>query len=88
MKWIGRIFAWILLFVAAVGAYFTYQGYRDYKKAADDQVMERQAAEIRGKAAFTPLSSLPETYINAVVAAEQGAETDGKAEIPDSAGSG
>lgn len=70
MKWIGRILAWIMLFAVAVGAYFTYQGYRDYKKAADDQVMESQAAKIRETAGFTPLSSLPETYINAVVAAE------------------
>lgn len=70
MKWIGRMIAWIFLFLFLAGGYFTYRGYQDYKEAADGNVMETQAEAIRNKEGYVSVSDLPETYVNAVVAAE------------------
>lgn len=70
MKWIGRIIAWAFLFLVLAGGYFTYRGYQDYKEAAENHVMQNQAEAVRNKEGYVPLADLPETYVNAVIAAE------------------
>lgn len=70
MKWVGRMIAWIFLFLFLSGGYFTYRGYQDYKEAVDGNVMSVQVEAIKNKEGYVLLSDLPETYVNAVVAAE------------------
>ncbi len=70
MKWIGRIIAWAFLFLVLAGGYFTYRGYQDYKEATENHVMQNQAEAVRNKEGYVPLADLPETYVNAVIAAE------------------
>lgn len=55
--------------VAAAGA-ITLRGYYMYTTALEQLPVRRAAGEVRAKEGFTPLSELPDTYLDAVIAAE------------------
>lgn len=69
-KMIKRILLGIVILIFTVVAVITAIGYNMYRKALDDKPLDVAAAEIRSKESFTKISELPETYLNAVIAAE------------------
>lgn len=60
--------AFSLLFFIAV--FTTARGYTMYRDALDQQSLPDRVAEIRAKPNYLPLSELPQTYLDAVVAVE------------------
>ncbi len=70
VKFIRRILLSVLILVVAAGGFITYLGYGEYKDALSGLGLSDAVGLIREKESFTPFSSLPETYVKAVVAVE------------------
>ena len=60
----------ILLIVVLVTIFVVWQGYQMNDRALREQSLAEKVQEIREQPGYTPLSQLPETYQNAVIAAE------------------
>ena len=69
-KLIKCIVKLILLVVVLVTISVVWQGYQMNGRALRDQPLAEKVQEIREQPGYTPLSQLPETYKNAVIAAE------------------
>lgn len=69
-KMIKRIMLGIGILVFAVIGVITAMGYRMYRNAIDEKPLATAVEEIRSKESFTSLELLPDTYINAIIAAE------------------
>lgn len=69
-----KLFKWILILIllaaAVCGIWIGAQGYEVYRHALDEESLEDKIREIRGRQSFVPLKQLPDTYLQAVVAAE------------------
>ena len=60
----------IFLIVVLVTIFVVWQGYQMNDRALREQSLAKKVQEIREQPGYTPLSQLPETYQNAVIAAE------------------
>lgn len=69
-KLIKKLLSCILILVICIGGLLTFLGYRTYKSSLEEKSLAEAVSETRSKENFTPLSELPETYVNAVIAAE------------------
>lgn len=67
LRWILKLGLLLLLIVSGSVA---WQGHRMYAGALKEMPLEEKIEEIREQPDYTPLSRLPKTYQNAVVAAE------------------
>lgn len=70
MKWIRRLCSFIFLCALVVGGMLTFQGYTQYREALQGKSVEQMQAEIEAVDNYTTLDSLPQTYIDAVLAVE------------------
>lgn len=70
MKFIRRFLAFLLLCLLCTGAFFGYRGYERYQEALETVSLEDKVAEIRSNPSYTPVSDLPQIYLDAVVAVE------------------
>ena len=69
-KLLRRLFWLALALVLAAGGLLAFQGYRMYRQALDGQSLEAALSAVRSAPGYTPISQLPELYLNAVVAVE------------------
>ena len=69
-KFIITLFVILLLGAGAAGGRLLWQGYQIYQEVIDGEPLSDKVEEIRSKSKYTPLSQLPDTYKNAVVAVE------------------
>ncbi|SFH75477.1 Transglycosylase [Lachnospiraceae bacterium NLAE-zl-G231] len=69
-KFIITLFVILLLGAGAAGGRLLWQGYQIYQEVIDGEPLSDKVEEIRSKPKYTPLSQLPDTYKNAVVAVE------------------
>ncbi len=69
-KLIKRLLACVLILAVCMGGLLVFLGYRQYKASLAEKPLETAVSETRSKESFTPLSELPQLYIDAVVAAE------------------
>ncbi len=67
LRWAAAL---ALTAVLLAGGLLVSAGYTMYRDALDAQSLSDKVAEVRSGPSYTPLSELPETYIDAVVAAE------------------
>ena len=70
MKWIKRLFSFILLCLLIAGGILLFQGYRGYREALAGKSVEEMVRQIEEIHNYTPLDELPQTYIDAVLAVE------------------
>ena len=70
MKTIKRILGLILIAAIVAVSFVIWQGYEMYSKAVAEVSVEEKAAEIIKQDHYTTYEELPETYVNAVIAAE------------------
>lgn len=70
LKFIKRLLCCLLILAVGLGGLVTFLGYREYRALTEEKSLASAAAETRSKEGFTPLALLPETYKNAVIAAE------------------
>ena len=63
------VLVFFAVFVVAAGG-ITLKGYSMYTAALEKLPIQKAAQEVRAKEGFTPLGELPETYLEAVIAAE------------------
>lgn len=70
MKTIKRILGLILIASIVAVSTVIWQGYEMYSKAVAEVSVEEKAAEIIKQDHYTTYEELPETYVNAVIAAE------------------
>ena len=70
MKTIKRLISIILIVAIAAASLVIWQGYEMYSDAVAKVSIEEKAAEIMEKENYTAYDELPETYVEAVIAAE------------------
>lgn len=70
MKTIKRLLSIILIVAIAAASLVIWQGYEMYSDAVAKVSIEEKAAEIMEKEHYTAYDELPETYVAAVIAAE------------------
>ena len=70
MKTIKRLLSIILIVAIAAASLVIWQGYEMYSDAVEKVSIEEKAAEIMEKEHYTAYDELPETYVAAVIAAE------------------
>lgn len=70
MKTIKRLISIILIVAIAAASLVIWQGYEMYSDAVAKVSIEEKAAEIMEKEHYTAYDELPETYVEAVIAAE------------------
>lgn len=70
MKTIKRLLSIILIVAIAAASLIIWQGYEMYSDAVAKVSIEEKAAEIMEKEHYTAYDELPETYVAAVIAAE------------------
>ena len=70
MKIVRKILLFLILLVIAFSGFFTYKGYSMYKVAVDECPIETKVEEIQKIDNYTEYSKLPDTYVKAVVSAE------------------
>ena len=70
MKTIKRILGIILIIAAAAVSLVICQGYEMYSDAVEKVSIEEKTAEIMGQDHYTTYEELPQTYVKAVIAAE------------------
>lgn len=70
MKTIKRLLSIILIVAIAAASLVIWQGYEMYSDAVAKVSIEEKAAEIMEKEHYTAYGELPETYVAAVIAAE------------------
>lgn len=69
-KFIITLLVILLLGAGVAGGRLIWQGYQIYQEVIDGEPLSEKVEEIRSKPKYTPLSQLPDTYKNAVVAVE------------------
>lgn len=69
-KFIKRLLCCVLILLLCITGLLCYMGYREYRSSLNEKSLASAVAEVRVKDSFTPLSALPKTYTDAVVAAE------------------
>ena len=73
-RWIRRLVTRtvILVFLAVlfVCGFVLYQGYSMYEEAMIETPVQQVLGEIKNKPCYTPLESIPQIYVDAVIAAE------------------
>ena len=70
MKMIRRLIILILLVLAFIAGFVSYQGYDLYQEAIEEVPLSEKVLEIQSKENYTNFDDLPETYVNAIVAVE------------------
>lgn len=70
MKILKRFLLFIIIVILITASYFIATGYEMYKAKIDEKSLEDRIAELRDDESFTPISEVPEYYLNAVVAIE------------------
>lgn len=70
LKVLGWLAASGIVALMCGAVWVSARGYFMYRQAVDTQPLAMKIEEIREKPGFVPLSELPQTYINAVVAVE------------------
>lgn len=70
LRWTGRILLILLTVLALLAIIFLSRGYSLYQKAVQQKPLAAAVEEIRDKEDYTPLAALPQTYLDAVVSAE------------------
>lgn len=74
MKIIRTFLTWLVLLALGaalvIGGLITFRGYRMYKAALAQQSLAQTVDAIRAQPGYTPLSGLPQIYLNAVIAVE------------------
>ena len=74
MKIIRTFLTWLVLLALGaalvIGGLITFRGYRMYKAALAQQSLAQTVEAIRAQSGYTPLSGLPQIYLNAVIAVE------------------
>ena len=70
MKLIKRIFLLILLAAVCGVGFITGEGYNMYKQALEKEPVSEKVQTIMEIDNYTEFSELPETYVNAVIAAQ------------------
>ena len=74
MRTIGTLCRRLVVLVLAValllGGLLTFRGYQMYRGALDQQSLADTVDAIRAQPGYTPLSGLPQLYLNAVIAVE------------------
>lgn len=69
-KFLCRTLLSLAVVILAIAAIITAIGYNAYHKAIEEKPLAQAISEIREKDDYTPLSSLPKTYLDAIVAVE------------------
>ena len=74
MRTIGTLCRRLVVLVLAaallLGGLLTFRGYQMYRSALDQQSLADTVDAIRAQPGYTPLSGLPQLYLNAVIAVE------------------
>lgn len=70
MKFIRRFLTFLLLCLLCTGAFFGYRGYERYREALEAVSLDKKVAEIQSNPSYTPITDLPQVYLDAVVAVE------------------
>ena len=70
MKFIRRFLTFLLLCLLCTGAFFGYRGYERYRDALEAVSLDKKVAEIQSNPSYTPITDLPQVYLDAVVAVE------------------
>ena len=70
MRLIKRILLLAIIVIVAAASIVIGQGYQMYLDAVEEISVEKKAAEIMEKEHYTTYDELPETYIKAIIAAE------------------
>ena len=70
LKSIRRLLCCVIVLLLGLGGLVTFLGYREYRALLQEKPLASVVAETREKESFTPLYALPETYRDAVIAAE------------------
>ena len=74
MRTIGTLCRRLVMLVLAaallLGGLLTFRGYQMYRGALDQQSLADTVDAIRAQPGYTPLSGLPQLYLNAVIAVE------------------
>ena len=70
MKFIRRFLTFLLLCLLCTGAFVGYREYERYQDALAKVSLEEKVAEIQSKPSYTPVTDLPQVYLDAVVAVE------------------
>lgn len=60
----------VLTLAAALGAFYSVEGYSMYREALEAYPLEMMAADIRADAEYIELDRLPQRYLDAVIACE------------------
>ncbi len=69
-KFIKKLLGCVLILLLCSAGLLTYLGYGEYKASLAEKSLASAVEETRAKESFTPISELPELYVNAVIAAE------------------
>ena len=69
-KWIKRILLTVLAVILISAGVLACLGYRDFRKALDQEDLTGKVAELRSDPDYVQIENLPQTYLDAVVAVE------------------
>lgn len=70
MKYIKRIFIFVLIIGILLVSFITYKGYRLYQEAISKTTVEDKVSEIRNNENYVTLSNVSKDFTNAIVAIE------------------
>jgi len=70
MKKVLKVLLVIFLILSSIAILFIGQGYKMYKDAIKEVSLEEKIQSIKSKESYTPISEVPQMYIDAVVAVE------------------
>lgn len=70
LKWVGRLFALVLVVGIVAALILAGNGYKLYTEAVKEKPVEQTVEAIRSGENYTKLADMPKTYLDAVVAAE------------------
>ena len=70
LTFIGRVLVVVLVLIALVITYFMARGFHQYREALDGLPLSEMQQRIENSQDFTPIETLPDLYVQAVVAVE------------------
>lgn len=70
LRLVRKIFLVLLILMLCITGAIALQGYELYTRALEEMPLYKRVEQVRAQPDFTPLASLPDTYKDAVVAAE------------------
>lgn len=70
MKIVKRVLLFIIIVILVIVSYFTIDGYSMYKNKISEKSIEDRIADLKNDESYTPISEVPDYYLNAVVAIE------------------